>query len=429
MVVDTLTFVMAGGKGERLFPLTEDRAKPAVPFGGMYRLIDFPLSNCVNSGLYNIVVLPQYKSQSLNEHLEKGWNIFSREIGHFLKVVPPQQRTSQDWYRGTADCVRQNRFLIEQYRPEHILILSGDHTYKMDYAAFLQYHREKKAELTLSLLEVDRSLASEVGVAEVDENFRIEGFREKPTQDVRTIPGDPDRILASMGIYLFNTEALLDALDRNPKDDFGGDIIPGLLGTKQVYAYPYRRLNAIEDYVWITHEDGRREQKLLSCVQDSAYWRDVGTLDAYWNANMDLTGIDPHFNLYGVKWPILTHQRNAPPAKFIFSHEEASRVGKAQDSLVSPGCVVSGLVRDSVLSFNVVVRSWSRVQESVIADDVVIGRQCKIKKAIIDKDNQIPDHTEIGYRPEEDRSRFTVTPRGIVVVPRGTFTNSGSQSA
>lgn len=419
--MEVLTFIMAGGKGERLVPLTLDRAKPAVPFGGAYRLIDFPLSNCVNSGLYNIVVLPQYKSQSLNEHLERGWNIFSREMGHFLKVVPPQQRTTNDWYRGTADCIRQNLFLIDKYRPRNILILSGDHTYKMDYRAFLQYHREKEAQLTISLLEVDRSYAPEVGVAEVDSDFRIEGFREKPKQDVRTIPGDDSRILASMGIYLFDTRTLVEALEYNSNDDFGGDIIPGMLEMNSVYAYPFRRLNAIEDYVWTTREDGRRDKRLETRVKDSSYWRDVGNLDEYWNANMDLTGVDPHFNLYGEKWPLYTHQRNAPPAKFIFSREEESRVGKAQDSLVAAGCIVSGNVRDSVLSFGVLVRSWASVEESVIADDVVIGRHCKIKKAIIDKDNHIPDHTKIGYDPCEDRARFTVTPRGITVVPRGTF--------
>jgi glucose-1-phosphate adenylyltransferase len=419
--MDVLTFVMAGGKGERLLPLTADRAKPAVPFGGIYRLIDFPLSNCVNSGLYNIVVLPQYKSQSLNEHLEIGWNIFSRDIGHFLKTVPPQQRISNEWYRGTADCIRQNRFLIDRYGPQYVLILSGDHVYKMDYAAFLQYHRDKEAHLTVSLLEMDRSLASQVGVAEVDDDFRIRNFREKPKHDVRTVPGDETRVLGSMGIYLFDTGTLVEALESSPKDDFGGDIVPEMLGPKRVYAYPFRRMNAIEDEVWTIRGDGRRERRTEACVRDSSYWRDVGTLDAYWNANMDLTGVDPSFNLYGVKWPIYTHQRNAPPAKFIFSQEEAGRVGKAQDSLVAPGCIVSGLVRDSVLSFNVTVRSWTRVEESMIADDVVVGRHCRIKKAIVDKENVIPDRTEIGYDPRADRERFTVTPRGITVVPRGTF--------
>jgi len=420
---ETLAFVMAGGRGERLMPLTRDRTKPAVPFGGIYRLIDFTLSNCVNSRIYKIIVLPQYKSQSLTDHLEEGWNIFSHKIGHFLKVVPPQQRTSLDWYRGTADSIRQNLYLIERYRPEQILILSGDHIYKMDYSLFLDYHEEKKADLTISLLEVDKGLAHQVGVAEVDEDFRIVAFREKPKTDVKAIPGDPDRVLASMGIYLFRTEVLVDILESSHKDDFGRDIIPPLLESRRVYAYPYARFNRIADIISVTLEDGARGERQEPRTRDSSYWRDVGTLDAYWNANMDLTGVDPFFNLYGVKWPIHTHQVLAPPAKFIFSNErpETFRVGKALDSLVSPGCIVSGIVRNSVLGNNVVVRSWTSVDESVIMGGVVVGRHCKLKKAIVDKHNVIPPHTEIGYNPKEDAKRFTVTPRGIVVVPKGYF--------
>jgi len=311
--------------------------------------------------------------------------------------------------------------LIQHYRPEHILILSGDHTYKMHYGLFHNYHIDRGADLTISLLEVDRSMASEVGVAEVDDDLRIANFREKPSDDVRTIPGDPERVLASMGIYLFRTEVLLEALGSSVGDDFGGDIIPNLLEKKRVFAYPYRRFNRIEDYIWVTGENGVRERRLEERVRDSSYWRDVGTLDAYWNANMDLTGVDPYFNLYGVKWPIYTHHIDAPPAKFIFNEQSDSRVGKALNSLVAPGCVVSGLVRESVLSFNVIVRSWAQVEESLIADNVVIGRHCRIKKAIIDKDNHIPDGTVIGYDPEEDHKRFTVTPRGIAVVAKGSF--------
>ena len=420
---DTLAFVMAGGRGERLMPLTEDRTKPAVPFGGIYRLIDFTLSNCVNSQIYKIIVLPQYKSQSLTDHIEEGWNIFSHKIGHFLKIVPPQQRTGLDWYRGTADSIRQNLYLIERYRPERLLILSGDHICKMDYSLFLDYHEEKEADLTISLLEVDKNLAHQVGVAEVDEDFRIVAFREKPKVDVKTIPGDPDHVLASMGIYLFRTEVLVDILQAGDSDDFGHDIIPTLLDRYRVYAYPYSRCNRIQEIVSVTFEDGGRGERLEPRTRDSNYWRDVGTLDAYWNANMDLTGVDPFFNLYGVKWPIHTHQILAPPAKFIFSNERSDnlRVGKALDSLVAPGCIVSGIVRNSVLSYNVVVRSWATVDESVILDGVVVGRHCKIKKAIVDKQNVIPPYTEIGYNPKEDGKRFTVTPRGIVVVPKGYF--------
>ena len=246
---DTLAFVMAGGRGERLMPLTEDRTKPAVPFGGIYRLIDFTLSNCVNSGIYKIIVLPQYKSQSLTDHLEEGWNIFSPKLGHFLKVVPPQQRVGQDWYRGTADSIRQNLYLIERNKPENILILSGDHIYKMDYGLFVRYHQEKNADLTISLLEVDKDLAGQFGVAEVDDDYRIRMFREKPKDSVKTIPGDPNHVLASMGIYLFKTDALLKILKSGDEDDFGRDIIPKMLDSYRVYAYPYGQWNLIEDYI------------------------------------------------------------------------------------------------------------------------------------------------------------------------------------
>ncbi len=420
---DTLAFIMAGGRGERLMPLTRDRAKPAVPFGGIYRLIDFTLTNCVNSQIYKIIVLPQYKSQSLNEHLEAGWNIFSHKFGHFLKIVPPQQRTGPDWYMGTADSIRQNIYLIKQVKPQHVLVLSGDHIYKMDYGLLLKYHLEKKAHMTLSLLEADIDLAPEMGVAQVDDDFRIRGFQEKPKENIKTMPGDPHHVLASMGIYLFKTETLLELLQEKLEEDFGKGIIPSCLETHRVYAYPFNRCNQIKDYVHVTRDDGSREEKLEPKMRDSSYWRDVGTLDAYWNANMDLTGLDPHFNLYGRRWPIHTNLIPAPPAKFVFANErqDGFRVGKALDSIVAPGCIVSGIVRDCVLSYHVVVRSWATVDESVILDNVVVGRHCRIKKAIIDKDNIIPQGMEIGYHPEEDRKRFTVTPRGIVVVPKGYF--------
>lgn len=421
---ETLAFVMAGGKGERLMPLTRDRTKPAVPFGGIYRLIDFTLSNCVNSGLYRIIVLPQYKSQSLSEHLEAGWNIFSHKLGHFLKLVPPQQRIGLDWYRGTADSIRQNLYLIERYRPRNTLILSGDHIYKMDYSRFLDYHREKDADITIALLEVPTDQSRQFGVAEVDNEFRILGFKEKPKKEPRTIPGDPDHILASMGIYLFRTKTLVNILEKMDGNDFGGEIIPKLLESHRIYAYPYRKLNKIPEFLYETLPNGDREFQLDPHPRDSSYWRDVGTLDSYWNANMDLTGVEPHFNLYGIRWPIHTHQIQNPPAKFVFATERTQnmRVGKALDSLVSAGCIVSGVVQNSVLSYNTTVRSWARVDESVVLGRVTVGRHCKIKKAIIDKDNVIPPNTEIGYHPREDAKRFTVTPRGIVVVPKGYFT-------
>lgn len=420
---DVLSFVMAGGRGERLMPLTRDRTKPAVPFGGIYRLIDFTLSNCVNSQIYRIIILPQYKSQSLNEHLEAGWNIFSHKIGHFLKVVPPQQRTGTDWYRGTADSIRQNLYLIERYRPDHVLVLSGDHIYKMDYSLFLQYHEEKESDITISLLEVSIESAHQFGVAEVDDNYRILSFQEKPKENIQTIPGDPNHVLASMGIYLFRTETLIDILKSGHEDDFGRDIIPQILDTFTVYAFAYGRQNRIEDYIYETLENGERQLQLEPCTRDSAYWRDVGTLDAYWNANMDLTGVDPYFNLYGRLWPIHTYYIPNPPAKFVFANERAEgfRVGKALDSLVANGCVISGIVRNCVLSNDVTIRSWSTVDESVILGRVTVGRHCRIKKAIIDKDNTIPPNTEIGYHPKEDSERFIVTPRGIVVVPKGYF--------
>ena len=420
---NVLAFVMAGGRGEKLMPLTQDRTKPAVPFGGIYRLIDLPLSNCINSQIYKIIVLPQYKSQSLNDHLEAGWNIFNPKLGHFLKIVPPQQRIGLDWYRGTADSIRQNLYLLERTGSSHVLVLSGDHIYKMDYSAFVSYHEHKEADVTISLLEVGTELAHHFGVAEVDEEFRIRGFQEKPKEDAKTIPGDPNHVLASMGIYLFRTDTLLEILKSGNQDDFGRDIIPRLMESHRIFAYPYRQENKIEDFIYVTTPDGERRLQLESHTRDSGYWRDVGSLDAYWNANMDLTGVDPYFNLYGRKWPIHTYQVAAPPAKFVFANERSDgfRVGKALDSLVAPGCIISGVVRNSVLSYSVVVRSWATVDESVIMDGVVVGRHCKIKKAIVDKDNIIPPHTEIGYNPIEDRKRFTVTPRGIVTVPKRHF--------
>jgi glucose-1-phosphate adenylyltransferase len=420
---DVIAFVMAGGRGERLMPLTRDRAKPAVPFGGIYRIIDLPLSNCVNSQIYKIIVLPQYKSQSLVDHLEAGWNITNLQLDHFLKIVPPQQRIGLDWYRGTADSVRQNLYLIERYKPSYVLILSGDHIFKMDYTLFHSYHLQKEADITISLLEVGKELAHQFGVAEVDKDFRIKGFQEKPKENPKTIPGDPHRVLASMGIYLFRTETLVEVLQTGSENDFGAEIIPHLLESHRVYAYPYRQQNKIEDYIYVTFEDGRRRLQLEPHTRDSSYWRDVGTLDAYWNANMDLTGVDPHFNLYGRKWPIRTYQMSSPPAKFVFATERSQgfRVGKALDSLVAHGCIISGIVRNSVLGYNVTIRSWAEVDESVIMDGVVVGRHCKIKKAIIDKDNVIPPNTVIGYDPKKDRENFTVTPRGIVAVPTGYF--------
>jgi glucose-1-phosphate adenylyltransferase len=420
---DVLTVIMAGGRGRRLMPLTADRSKPAVPFGGIYRLIDIPLSNCINSQLYKILIFPQYKSQSLVDHLEEGWNIFSGDLGHYLRIVAPQQRTGEEWYRGTADCVRQNLYLIEHEMPRHVLILSGDHVYKMDYSAFRDYHEKVEADVTVALLEVDRSQGSEFGIAEVDNNLRIRAWEEKP-KEPKPIPDDPERCLASMGIYLFRTDLLLDLLHRTDYDDFGKDIIPRVIEKLRIHAYPYRRMNRVSDYIRQVDPDGVRRLHLVEATRDSQYWRDVGTLDSYWNANMDLTGVDPFFNLYGSLWPVRTRLRQYPPAKFVFNDPEhmEPRTGTAVDSLVSPGCIISGgTVRSSVLSWDVTIRSWAQVDESVIMDHVEVGRHCKIKKAIIDKENVIPPYTEIGINPQADRERFTVTPRGIVVVPKRYF--------
>jgi glucose-1-phosphate adenylyltransferase len=420
---DILAIIMAGGKGERLSPLTADRSKPSVPFGGIYRLIDITLSNCINSGIYKMMVLPQYKSQSLVDHLEAGWNIFSFDLGHYLRIVSPQMRAGDKWYQGTADSVRQNVYLIERDPTlSHVLILSGDHVNKMDYRLFRRYHEENGADVTISAIEVDRATARAYGVMEVAQDFTIKAFYEKPADPVG-IPGDPDHALASMGIYIFKKEVMLDVLAEMPGTDFGHDIIPSLLGRYKVMAYPYRARNALSDFTYFTQPDGRRVKIFEERTKDSGYWRDVGNLDSYWNANMDLCGVEPYFNLYGQIWPIRTHMRQFPPAKFVFAGEKENppRAGKSLESLVSQGCIISGLVRSSVLSPNVVVRSYAQVDESVIMDDVTVGRHCRIRKAIIDKGNDIPEGTTIGYDPAEDRKLFTVSERGIVVVAKGHF--------
>ena len=400
---NVLTMIMAGGKGERLSPLTLHRAKPAVPFGGQYRIIDFTLSNCINSKLRKIIVLTQYKSHSLERHISLGWNFLNPEMGEYIMTLPPQQRIDEHWYQGTADAIYQNIYTIEKERPQELLVLSGDHVYKMDYIKMLAYHRRRKAEATVSAIEVDKEEASEFGIIEVDKDYNIVGFEEKPKKNPKTIPGKKDKCFASMGIYIFNTATITQMLREDAEQatshDFGKDIIPTMFKRRKVLAY-----NFID-------ENKKR----------SKYWRDVGTVDAYWEANMDLASIMPLFNLYDQRWPLRTYQRQYPPAKFVFAQEyKGGRLGVALDSIVSAGCIISGgRVQDSVLSHAVRVNSYSEIHESIIMERVEIGRQCKIKKAIIDKDVKLPAGTTIGYDPVEDRRRFTVSPGGVVVVAKG----------
>ncbi len=398
-----LAMVLAGGKGERLNPLTLHRAKPAVPFGGIYRIIDFTLSNCINSGIRKIAVLTQYKSMSLYKHLRLAWNFFSGELNEFIIPVPPQQRVGERWYQGTADAIYQNIYMIEKDAPDHLLILAGDHIYKMDYSEMFRFHREKQADATVASIEVPRKTASSLGVIEIGKDFRIIGFDEKP-HDPKPIPGRPDLSFVSMGIYLFNTKKVIEHLKfdalRDTAHDFGRNIIPEMLKTSRVYAYNFK-------------DENKKEAK---------YWRDVGTIDAYWEASMDLVSVDPLLNLYDRAWPIRTYQAQNPPAKFVFAQEtKGGRLGIALDSIVGHGCIISGgRVQNSVLSPNVRVNSYSDIRDVILMENVDVGRHCRIRGAIIDKDVRIPPGTEIGYDKEEDRRRFHITPSGIVVIAKGT---------
>ncbi len=399
-----MAVVLAGGKGTRLDPLTRDRAKPAVPFGGLYRIIDFTLSNCINSDLRKILVLTQYKAVSLNRHIDQGWKFLCRELDEYIEVIPPQQRIAEHWYQGTADAIYQNVYTIEKAAPRDILILAGDHIYKMDYAKMIAFHRERAADLTIACIPVPRAQASEFGVMDVDDSGRVASFLEKPSEPPG-MPGHPDLSLASMGIYVFSTNVMYELLfqDAARKEasghDFGRDIIPAMLGHARVFAYPFR-------------DENRKNT-------ESAYWRDVGTLDAYYETSMDLIQIDPILNLYDRDWPIHTYQPPYPPPKFV--HTDPDRRGAALNSIVCQGAIVSGgQVYRSILSPGVRINSYALVEDSILFDQVEVGRHARIRKAIIDKDVKIPPGFDIGWNREADLARgLTVSEGGVTVVAKG----------
>jgi glucose-1-phosphate adenylyltransferase len=398
---DTLGVLLAGGAGERLFPLTRDRAKPAVPFGGNYRIIDITLSNCINSDLRRVYILTQYKALSLNRHIREGWTgIVAQELGEFIEILPPMQRVSANWYMGTADAVYQNIYSIGAEQPKHVLILSGDHIYKMNYGLMLEHHQKTGADVTLATLPIEPADVSSFGVVEVSRTGEVIGFQEKPKTTHLRSPFNPTKVDASMGIYLFNTDVLLPALmkdaeDPNSKHDFGHNILPGILGRYKITAYNFVDENK----------------------QNALYWRDVGTLEAYFEANMDVASVSPIFNLYDKAWPMRTRQRQYPPAKFVFG--EPGRTGMAINSVISAGCIVSGaVVRNSVLSQDVRVNSYAEVESSIIFTHVDIGRHCRIRRAIIDRDVHLPEGTVIGYDREADRRNYFVTQSGLTVVTR-----------
>jgi glucose-1-phosphate adenylyltransferase len=397
---EVVVMILAGGKGERLWPLTRDRAKPAVPFGGIYRIIDFSLSNAINSGLRRIFVLTQYKSISLARHLRLGWGFLSYGLGEFIENVPAQQRVGEDWYRGTADAIWQNAYLLDQLKPRYVLVLSGDHVYTMNYDGLLMYHAASGAEVTICVQERDAAESVGFGIVEVDQDLRVRGFEEKPSAP-KTIPGRPGKVLASMGIYVFRTDAMVERLDcaiPEEKYDFGRDVLPGMVAA------------GADIRAFVFGEDG-----------EPGYWRDVGTVDAYWAANMDLVDITPKLNLYDEEWPIWTYQGRYPPAKFLYADlTEGGRMGVAVDSIVSTGSIISGgRMQRCVLSPRVRTNSFSYAFESILMEDVDVGRYAKLRRVIVDKGVRIPPKTQIGYDPHEDAKRFTITETGIVVVPKG----------
>ncbi len=397
---DTLGVLLAGGAGERLSPLTRDRAKPAVPFAGQYRIIDITLSNCINSELRKVYILTQYKALSLNRHIREGWSgAVAQELGEFIEILPPMQRMGPQWYQGTADAVYQNIYSIGAERPKYIIILSGDHIYKMNYGKMLRQHVQSGSAVTLATLPIRPDEVSRFGVVEVDKQGEVTGFLEKPKSTHLRSPWDPDKVDASMGIYIFNTDTLLKALmedaeREDSKHDFGHNILPDLLGKVRMGAYNFV-------------DENRKE----------LYWRDVGTLDAYYDANMDVTSVNPVFNLYDAEWPMRTRVRQYPPAKFVFG--QAGRDGSAVNSVVSAGCIISGAcVSNSLFSQDVRVNSRSNIDASILFPHVNIGRGCMIRRAIIDRDVHLPEGTVIGYDLHEDRKHYKVTESGLTIVAR-----------
>lgn len=398
---DVVAVVLAGGKGSRLEPLTRDRAKPAVPFGGTYRIIDFTLSNCINSGIRKMLMLTQYKAMSLDRHINTGWrHLLSRELGEFIDVVPPQQRIDENWYQGTADAVYQNIYTLEQERPEYVVILAGDHIYKMDYSKMIDFHKANNADLTIAALKVSVEEAKEFGVMQITKDRRIVGFEEKsPTP--KTMPGDDAHSLASMGIYVFSARFLFDQLchDATLPDsvhDFGRNIIPSVIDSHRLFAFPFQDENSSEQ----------------------AYWRDVGTLDAYYDANIELTGVQPLLNMYDYRWPVRTDQPNLPPPKFVFD-EDTGRRGEAHDSIIAPGAIISGgKVTGSIIGPKVRVEERAEVCDSILFKGVHVGAGATIRRAIIDKKVHIPADAQVGVDHDLDRRRgFTITNNGVVVVP------------
>ena len=397
---DVLVIVLAGGAGERLAPLTRERAKPAVYFGGPYRIIDFVLSNCINSGLRHIFIATQYKSLSLNRHIRQGWTVVSEELGEFIEILPPQKRVGEHWYQGTADAVYQNLYSIIRENPRYVVVLAGDHVYKMDYQKMLRFHQDMAAEVTLAAIEVPIEDGHRFGIVAVDDTERVTGFLEKP-KNPPAMPGQPGLAMASMGIYVFDSEVLIKALEEDAADpashhDFGKNIIPSLIGRGRTYSYAF-------------YDENKKAAK---------YWRDVGTIDAYYEAQMDLCGVNPEFNMYDPEWPLRTYMPQHPPAKFVFA--EDARRGEARDSLVSQGCIVSGSrIYGSILCPNVRVHSFCTVEDSILMPGVRVGRHARIRKAIVDRDVDIPRGALIGFNPEEDARRHTVSENGVVVVAAG----------